>query len=61
MVSLSVNYKVKIVKFPGGASEKILGKRDNVITEKSDDDITNDITNNVNLLTNTKKDLQQSF
>ena len=56
---LSVNHKVKIVNFPGGTSEKILEKLDVIIKEKPDDLIvhvgTNDITNNVNLLTNVKK------
>ena len=60
---LSVNHKVK-VNFPGGTSEngtseKILGKLDIIIKEKPDDLIvhvgTNDITSNVNLLTNDKK------
>ena len=49
----------KIVNFPGGTSEKILEKLDDIIKEKLDDLIvhvgTNDITNNVNLLTNVKK------
>ena len=44
---LSVNHKVK-VNFPGGTSEKILGKLDVKIKEKPDDLIvhvgTNDIT-----------------
>ena len=56
---LSVNHKVKIVNFPGGTSEKILEKLDVIIKEKPDDLVvhvgTNDITNNVNLLTNVKK------
>ena len=56
---LSVNHKVKIVHFPGGTSEKILEKLDDIIKEKPGDLIvhaeTNDITNNVNLLTNVKK------
>ena len=56
---LSVNHKVKIVHFPGGASEKILEKLNDIIKEKPGDLIvhagTNDITNNVNLLTNVKK------
>ena len=56
---LSVNLKVKIVNFPGGTSEKILGKLDEIIKEKPDDLIvhvaTNGITNNVNLLANVKK------
>ena len=49
---LSVNHKVQIVHFPGGTSEKILEKLDDIIKEKPDDLIvdveTNDITNNVN-------------
>ena len=57
--SLSVNHKVKIVNFPGGTSEKILEKLDVILKEKPGDLIvhvgTNDITNNVNLLTNVKK------
>ena len=56
---LSVHHKVKIVNFPGGTSEKILEKLDVIIKEKPDKlivhDGTNDITNNVNLLTNVKK------
>ena len=59
---LSVNHKVKIVNFPGGTSEKILEKLDDIIKEQPDDLIvhvgTNDLTNNVNLLTNVKKNLQ---
>ena len=56
---LSVNHKVKIVNFPGGTSEKILEKLDDIIKEQPDDLIvhvgTNDLTNNINLLTNVKK------
>ena len=56
---LSVNYKVKIVNFPGSTSEKILEKVDDLIKEKPENFIfhagTNDITNNVNLSTNVKK------
>ena len=56
---LSINYKVKIVNFPGSTSEKILEKLDDIIKEKPEDLIfhagTNDITNNVNLSTNVKK------
>ena len=56
---LSVNHKVKIVNFPGGTSEKILEKLDDIIKEQPDDLIahieTNDLTNNVNLLTNVEK------
>ena len=55
----SVNLKVKIVNFPGGASEKILEKLDDIIKEQPDDLIvhvgTIDLTNNINLLTNVKK------
>ena len=57
--SLSVNHKVKIVNFPGGASEKILEILDDIIKEKLEDLIfhagTYDITNNINLSTNVKK------
>ena len=53
---LRVNHKVKVVNFPGGTSEKILEKLDGMIKETPGDLIvyvgTNDITNNVNLLTN---------
>ena len=56
---LSINHKVKIVNFPGGTSEKILEKLDDIIKEQPDDLIvhvgTNDLTNNINLLTNVKK------
>ena len=56
---LSVNYKVKIMKFPGGTNEKIPEKLNDMIKEKPDDLIghvgTNDITYNINLLTNVKK------
>ena len=56
---LSVNYKVKIMNFPGGTNEKILEKLNDMIKEKPDDLIghvgTNDITYNKNLLTNVKK------
>ena len=31
---LSVNHKVKIVNFPGGTSEKILEKLDDIIKEE---------------------------
>ena len=52
-------HKVKIVNFPGGISEKILEKSDDIIKKKPEDLIvhvgTDDITNNVNLLTNLKK------
>ena len=60
---LSVEHKVKIVNFPGGTSEKILEKLDVIIKEKPDKlivyDGTNDITNNVNHLTNVKKILNK--
>ena len=50
------------MNFPGGTSEKILEKLDDIIKEQPDDLIvhvgTNDLTNNVNLLTNVKKNLQ---
>ena len=52
---LSVNYKVKIVNFSGGANEKILEKLDGIINEQLHDLIVhvgaNDLTDNVNLLT----------
>ena len=52
---LNVNHKVKVVNFPGGTSET---KLDNIIKEQPDDLIvyvgTNDLTNNVNLLTSIK-------
>ena len=55
---LSVNRKVKIVNFPGGASEQILEKLDDIAKEQPDDHIvhdgTNDVTNNVNILSNVK-------
>ena len=58
---LSVNYKVKILNFLGGISEKILDKLDVIIKEKPDDLVvhvgTNNITINVNILTNVKKNL----
>ena len=56
---LSVNHKVKILNFPGGKREKILEKLDGIIKVQPDGLIvrvgTNDLTNNVNLLTNIKK------
>ena len=56
---LGVNHKVKFVTFPIGTSQKILEKLYDIIKEKPGDLIvhagTNDITNNVNLLTNVKK------
>ena len=56
---LSINHNVKTVNFPGFTSEKILENLDVIIKENPDDIIvhvgTNDITNNVNLLTNVKK------
>ena len=62
---LSVNYKVKIVNFPGSTSEKILEKLDDIIKEKPEDLIfhagTNDITNNVKLSTNVEKIFNNFF
>ena len=59
---LSVNHNVKTLNFLGGISEKILDKLDVIIKEKPDDLVvhvgTNNITINVNLLTNVKKNLQ---
>ena len=56
---LSVNLKVKLVNFLGGTSKKILEKLDDIIKKQPDDLIvhvgTNDLTNNINLLTNVKK------
>ena len=61
---LSVNHKVKIVNFPGCTNEKILEKLDDIIKEQPDDLIvhvgTNDLTNNVNPLTNVKKIFNKS-
>ena len=54
----SINHNVKIVNFPCGTSEKILEELDDIIKEQPDDLIvyvgTNDLTNNVNLLTSIK-------
>ena len=56
---LSVNHKVKIINFPGGTSERILEKLDDIIKEIPDYLIihagTNGIINNVNLSTHVKK------
>ena len=55
---VGVNHKVKIIIFPGGTSERILEKLDDIIKEKPDNLIvhagTNYIINNVNLPTNVK-------
>ena len=51
---LSVNYKVKIMNFPGGTNEKILEKLNDMIKEKPDD-LIGHVGTNVNLLTNVKK------
>ena len=63
--SLSVNHKVKIVNFPDGRNEKILEKLDVIIKGKADDVLvhvgTNEITNNVNRLTNVKKIFNKVF
>ena len=62
---LGVNYKVKFVNVSGGASESILEKLDVIFMENPDNFIvqagTNDITNNVNLLTNVKKIFNKTF
>ena len=62
---LIVNYKEKIVNFPGSTSEKILEKLDDIIKEKPEDLIfhagTNDITNNVKLSTNVEKIFNNFF
>ena len=39
---LSFNHKVKLVSFPGGPSENILKKLDEIIKEQSDDLIVHD-------------------
>ena len=56
---LSVTHKVKIVNFPGGTSEKILEKLNDIIKEQPDDLTvhvgTNDLTNNVTLKKSTLK------
>ena len=60
---LSVNHKVTIINFSGRTSGKILEKMDVIIKKKSDDLIVhvgaNDITNNINLLTNVKKNFNK--
>lgn len=54
--------KVKVVNFPGGFSEKILGHLEQIIKEKPDIVMahigTNDLTCNVDLLNNAKKILK---
>ena len=61
----SVNHKIKIVNFPGGTSLKILEKLDDIIKEQPNDLTvhvgTNDLTNNVNLLTNVTKFFNKVF
>ena len=56
---VGVNHKVKVINFPGGTSETILEKLDDLIKEKPDDLIvhagTNGIISNVNLSTHVKK------
>ena len=56
---VGVNHKVKVINFPGGTSETILEKLDDIIKEKPDDLIvhagTNGIISNVNLSTHVKK------
>ena len=52
---LTVNHKVKIVKFPGATSEMILEKLDDIIKEQPDDLIVHVGTNKVNFLTNVNK------
>ena len=60
---LSVNHNVTIINFSGRTSGKILEKMDVIIKKKSDDLIVhvgaNDITNNINLLTNVKKNFNK--
>ena len=57
--SLSVNHEVKIVNFACGTSEKTLVKLDDIIKKQPVNLVfhvrTNDLTNNVNLLTNVRK------
>ena len=54
--------KVKVVNFPDGFSEKILGHLEQIIKEKPDNVMahigTNDLTCNVDLLNNAKKILK---
>ena len=56
---LSVNHEVKIVNFACGTSEKTLVKLDDIIKKQPVNLVfhvrTNDLTNNVNLLTNVRK------
>ena len=56
---------MKIVNSPGGTSEKILKKLDDIIKKQPDELIvhtrTNDLTNKVNLLTNVKKIFNKFF
>ena len=55
----SVNHEVKIMNFACGTSEKTLAKLDDIIKKQPVNPVvhvrTNDLTNNVNLLTNVKK------
>ena len=44
---VSVNHKVKIINFPGGTSERILEKLDDIIKEKPDDLIVHAGTNGI--------------
>ena len=60
---LSRTHKVKVTNFPGGATDEIVEKLDNIIKDKPDDLVihigTNDLMNNVKLLNNVKKILKK--
>ena len=61
--SLSKTYKVRVINFPGGSSEKITDQLDDLIKGKPHDLIghvgTNDIAINVNLLNSVKKNFRE--
>ena len=44
---VGVNHKVKIINFPGGTSERILEKLDDIMKEKPDDLIVHAGTNGI--------------
>ena len=60
---LSRTHKVNVTNFPGGATDEIVEKLDNIIKDKPDDLVihigTNDLMNNVKLLNNVKKILKK--
>ena len=60
---LSRAHNVKVTNFPGGTSDKIVKKLDDLIKDKPNDLVihigTNDLTNNVKLLNNVKKILKK--